>query len=135
MSQGIKITNGEHIPRARGKDYVLNTLLRGGFKVNNIYTFFYGGEKVLYSSFLGLYGYVQFKEHGLSYVPAYLAFAGYGTVDNPTFIQYATANFVSIDNSDAVANVDSKRIMVGWGEFISADFITVILFEEKISDQ
>lgn len=133
VSNGIEITDGVDIERAKDTDFVLNTGFAGGMKIHEIKLFEKGGNLITISVFAGLQAYIQTYPHGLGYVPAYLAFKGYGDFNNPQFLTIPYNNYISVAGDSSFVNVDADNVIVGFDQF-DADFIKVIIFEEKVAD-
>ncbi len=132
MADGIQITDGKDISRADGTDFVVNSELKTGMKLHDIFTFKSGGERTLISSGSGLFAFIQRQAHGLGYVPAYIAFRGYGDMSAPTSITMTFNNFINTGGASDFANVDGMNVVVGFDEVAGADFIKVIVFAERL---
>lgn len=132
MSKGIEISSVD-IDNAKGTDFIVNSKFQSGMKLHDILTFQSGGERTLMSNALGLYAFIQRKEHGLDYTPAYIAFRGFGPLGAPTFFSMPFSNYIITGGGSDFVNVDSKNIVVGFDETQGADFIKVIIFEEKLA--
>lgn len=130
MKDGIQITDGVDIQRAKPTDFTINSEEAGGMKINTTVTFKNGGTLTLMGS--GISAYIQKYSHNLGYVPAYIAFRGTNSAGGQVNMPFN--NFISVAGASDFVNVDLNYINVGFDEFDGADFIKVIIFEEKISN-
>lgn len=132
---GIQITNGTDIKRTPRSEFVVDSHVFGGMKLYKIFTFKFGGDRIKMSNSSNLFAYIQYRNHGLDYVPAYLAYKIYGAdITQPEFISVPYNNFISVGGDSDFVNVDSQKITVGFDEVIRADFLQVIVFAEKLAD-
>jgi hypothetical protein len=132
LTKGIQITKEADIDDAKGTDFVVNSDFAGSIKIHSIQTFFNGGDRVEISNFLGLFALIQRKPHELDYVPAYIAYRGYGAIGAPELFAPAYNNFIGAGGGSDFVNVDEKNIVVGFDEVAGADFIKVIIFAERL---
>lgn len=135
MTRGIQITNDKNIDDANDADFVLNTKLPGSMKYHDIFTFRNGGERTFISGIAGLFCFIQRQKHGLDYVPAYMAFKGFGSVASPDYVTLPFNNFIGVGGQSDFVNVTKDEIIVGFDENNGADFIRVVIFAEKLASE
>jgi hypothetical protein len=135
MTKGIQIVDSKDITNAKDNEFVLNTKFAGSIKFYKAFNFVNGGERTLMSTTLGLYAFIQRQNHGLDYVPAYMAFKGYGDQYSPDYVAMPYNNYIAQGGGSDFVNVTKNEIIVGFDETSGADFIRVLIFAEKISDE
>lgn len=118
MTNGLQITNNVNIPDAKDTDFSLNTNELGGMHYQAVKTFKFSNATTDSRYFTPYTLYT----HGLGYVPAFLAF-------DKTGILYGIQNSIAGSVNTVAANSQYLLILFG----ASSD-ISVIIFEEKISD-
>lgn len=135
MPKGIRITSGTDIPRAKPTDFVVDSQTQGSLKIHKILTFKYGGDSTVMSSTFGVSAYIQRYNHGLKYVPAYLAYLISGDTDSPSFIKVPYNDFIAADGRSSFINVTSEQVIVGFDTAdTTTNYIRVVLFAEKLAD-
>lgn len=137
MSHGVKIVTGDNINRPLRDDVVLDNTRFGGMPVHKTLLFKrgQGGVRKLMSTVHGLYAEIHTFNHDLGYIPAYIAFKGYGDYKDPSYMIQPFNNFVGLAGASDFVNVDNEKVIVGFDEVAGADFIKVLVFAAKLADE
>lgn len=145
MSRGIQVTNGKSIGSSQPEDFVVDTKLQGGMKVHKVFTVINDRDpnhREKTSDFAQVYNWIYSEPHDLGYVPAYIAYKGYGTPNNPKFLAMPLDNASAVGGNADFVNVDETNVIVGFDANYDpdtgndnppfVDFMRIIVFAERL---